>query len=98
MAIQTSEKIYVSYRLEVKNNGGHSSLPVKDNAIYRLASGLTRLAAYDFPVRLNETTRNYFEKIAAGESGQVKSDILAITKDSSRYRSGKTGSSFIGLL
>ena len=78
MAIQTSEKIYVSYRLEVKNNGGHSSLPVKDNAIYRLASGLTRLAAYDFPVRLNETTRNYFEKIAAGESGQIKSDILAI--------------------
>jgi acetylornithine deacetylase/succinyl-diaminopimelate desuccinylase-like protein len=78
MAIQTSEKIYVSYRLEVKNNGGHSSLPVKDNAIYRLASGLTRLAAYDFPVRLNETTRNYFEKIAAGESGQFKSDILAI--------------------
>jgi len=55
-------------------------LPVKDNAIYRLASGLTRLAAYDFPVRLNETTRNYFEKIAAGESGQIKSDILAILK------------------
>jgi len=80
MAIQTSEKIYVSYQLEVKNNGGHSSLPVKDNAIYRLASGLTRLAAYDFPVRLNETTRNYFEKIAAGESGQIKSDILAILK------------------
>ncbi len=78
MAIQTSEKIYVSYRLEVKNNGGHSSLPIKDNAIYRLASGLTRLAAYDFPIRLNETTRNYFEKIAAGESGQIKSDILAI--------------------
>ena len=80
MAIQTSEKIYVSFRLEVKNNGGHSSLPVKDNAIYRLASGLTRLANYDFPVRLNETTRKYFEKIALTESGQIKSDILAILK------------------
>jgi acetylornithine deacetylase/succinyl-diaminopimelate desuccinylase-like protein len=78
MSIQTSEKIYVSFRLEVKNKGGHSSLPVKDNAIYSLASGLTRLANYDFPVRLNETTRSYFEKIVAGESGQVKSDILAI--------------------
>jgi acetylornithine deacetylase/succinyl-diaminopimelate desuccinylase-like protein len=55
-------------------------LPVKDNAIYRLASGLIRLAAYDFPVRLNETTHNYFEKTAAGESGQIKSDILAILK------------------
>jgi acetylornithine deacetylase/succinyl-diaminopimelate desuccinylase-like protein len=78
MAIQTSEKIYVSFRLETKNKGGHSSLPVKDNAIYSLAAGLTRLANYDFPVRLNETTRNYFEKIAITESAQVKSDILAI--------------------
>jgi acetylornithine deacetylase/succinyl-diaminopimelate desuccinylase-like protein len=78
MAIQTSEKIYVSFRLEVKNNGGHSSLPVKDNAIYRLASGLTRLANYDFPVRLNETTRKYFEKITSNESDQVKTDILGI--------------------
>ena len=78
MAIQTSEKIYVSYRLEVKNKGGHSSLPVKDNAIYNLSRGLIRLADYDFPVRLNETTRNFFEIVATGETGQVKSDILAI--------------------
>jgi acetylornithine deacetylase/succinyl-diaminopimelate desuccinylase-like protein len=78
MAIQTSEKIYVSFRLEVKNKGGHSSLPVKDNAIYRLAGGLTRLAYYDFPVRLNETTRKYFEGIASGESDQVRTDIMAI--------------------
>jgi acetylornithine deacetylase/succinyl-diaminopimelate desuccinylase-like protein len=80
LAIQTSEKIYFSYRLEVRNKGGHSSLPVKDNAIYRLISGLIHLANYDFPVRLNETTRKYFENIASGESGQVKSDIFAILK------------------
>ena len=35
--IQASEKIVQSFRLEVKNKGGHSSLPVKDNAIYHLA-------------------------------------------------------------
>jgi acetylornithine deacetylase/succinyl-diaminopimelate desuccinylase-like protein len=81
MAIQTSEKIYISYTLEVKNKGGHSSLPVKNNAIYKLAFGLTRLANFDFPVRLNETTHNFFEKIAARESGQVKSDILGILKN-----------------
>jgi len=80
MAIQTSEKIYVSFTLETKNKGGHSSLPVKDNAIYRLAAGLTRLAKFDFQVRLNETTRNYFEKIATAETGEMKSDILAILK------------------
>jgi acetylornithine deacetylase/succinyl-diaminopimelate desuccinylase-like protein len=78
MAIQTTEKTFVSFRLEVKNKGGHSSLPVKDNSIYTLASGLTRLAKYNFPVRLNETTRNFFEKIASSESEQVKSDIFAI--------------------
>lgn len=81
LAIQTSEKIYVTYKLEVKNNGGHSSLPVKNNAIYRLATGLTRLSKFDFPVRLNETTRNFFEKIAERESGQVKTDILGILND-----------------
>ena len=45
MSVQTSEKIYATYELEVKNKGGHSSLPTKDNAIYRLAAGLTRIAA-----------------------------------------------------
>jgi acetylornithine deacetylase/succinyl-diaminopimelate desuccinylase-like protein len=80
MQIQTSEKIYFTYNFEVKNKGGHSSLPVKENAIYRLVAGLTRLANYDFPVRLNETTRNLFEKIASGETGQVKSDIMAILR------------------
>src|SRR5437762_3679534 len=37
--VQASEKIYLDFRLEVKNRGGHSSLPIKDNAIYHLAEG-----------------------------------------------------------
>jgi acetylornithine deacetylase/succinyl-diaminopimelate desuccinylase-like protein len=81
IAIQTSEKIYSSFRLEVKNKGGHSSLPVKDNAIYALASGLTRLAKYDFPVRLNETTHNFFEKVAESETDKVRSDINGIFRN-----------------
>src|SRR5256884_1954444 len=48
--LQTSEKVPVNYRLEVKNAGGHSSLPVKENAIYRLAEGLARLAKFEFPL------------------------------------------------
>ena len=47
--VQTSEKISISYELEVKNKGGHSSLPTKDNAIYRLAAGLVRLSESNFP-------------------------------------------------
>src|SRR5436189_5768825 len=58
--VQASEKVYQDFRLEVTNSGGHSSLPVKDNAIYHLAQGLARLAALEFPVQLNEITRGYF--------------------------------------
>ena len=46
LGMQTSEKNYVDFRLEVKSNGGHSSRPVKDNAIYHLSQGLARLAAF----------------------------------------------------
>jgi len=80
MTIQTSEKIYSDYRLEVRNKGGHSSLPVKENAIYRLSEALTRLAKFEFPINLNETTRMYFERSALQETGQTKADMLAMAK------------------
>ena len=41
--------MYLDFTLEVTNPGGHSSLPVKDNAIYRLAQGLARLSAFRVP-------------------------------------------------
>src|SRR5687767_1007087 len=50
--VQASEKLYQDFKLEVTNAGGHSSLPVKDNAIYHLSAGLARLAAHEFPVQL----------------------------------------------
>jgi len=78
LGMQTSEKNYVDFRLEVKSNGGHSSRPVKDNAIYHLAQGLSRLAAYDFPVSLNETTRGYFERTAALEAPATGADYRAV--------------------
>lgn len=80
MEIQTGEKVYMNFQLEVKNKGGHSSLPVKDNAIYRLAAGLSRLAQYEFPIRLNETTRTFFQRAASQESGQAAADMLGILK------------------
>jgi acetylornithine deacetylase/succinyl-diaminopimelate desuccinylase-like protein len=62
--VQASEKVYQTYQLEVRNPGGHSSVPVDDNAINRLAAGLTRLAEHRFPVQLNEITRTYFLRTA----------------------------------
>jgi acetylornithine deacetylase/succinyl-diaminopimelate desuccinylase-like protein len=77
--VQASEKVYQDFRLEVKNSGGHSSLPVKDNAIYHLSAGLTRLAAFEFPVALNEVTRTYFERSAAVESDpKIAADMRAM--------------------
>jgi acetylornithine deacetylase/succinyl-diaminopimelate desuccinylase-like protein len=77
-SVQTSEKVSVSYALTVKNKGGHSAVPVRDNAIYRLAAGLTRLSAFSFPVNLNETTRAYFERTAQMDGGQVADDLRAV--------------------
>ncbi len=79
--VQASEKVYQDFRLEVKNAGGHSSLPVKDNAIYHLAAGLARLQNYEFPVALGEVTRTYFERSAAVESDpKVAADMRAVAR------------------
>jgi acetylornithine deacetylase/succinyl-diaminopimelate desuccinylase-like protein len=78
LGMQTSEKNYVDFRLEVKSNGGHSSRPVKDNAIYHLSQGLARLGQFDFPVSLNETTRGYFERTAALEAQATAADFRTV--------------------
>jgi len=77
--VQTSEKVSVTYRLETRNPGGHSSLPSRDNAIYHMADALGRLARYDFPVTLNETTRNYLEAMSKLEEGQLAADLRVAT-------------------
>lgn len=81
MNIQAGEKVFLSYQLEVTNRGGHSSLPVKDNAIYHLANGLARLGAYDFPFKLSGVTRTFFERMSNIETGPVAADMKAILRD-----------------
>jgi acetylornithine deacetylase/succinyl-diaminopimelate desuccinylase-like protein len=78
--VQASEKVYQDFRLEVTNSGGHSSLPVKENAIYRLSGALARLAAFEFPVQLNEVTRAYFERSALVQSvPKTAADMKAVS-------------------
>ena len=79
--ILAAEKVFQTYRLEVTNPGGHSSRPSKDNAIYHLADGLSRLGKFDFPFKLTAVTRAYFERASALESGEVASDMQAILRD-----------------
>jgi len=77
-SVQTSEKVSVTYRLEVKDRGGHSAVPRQDNAIYHLADGLARVAKFNFPLNLNATTRAYFEDSAKLETPQMASDIRSV--------------------
>ncbi len=79
-AVDASEKLYADYQLTVTNPGGHSSLPVPDNAIYELADGLERLSHYAFPAELNGVTRAYFETESKIISGQTADDMRAILK------------------
>ena len=81
MGIQAGEKVFQTYQLEATNPGGHSSLPVKENAIYRLAGGLARLGAFDFPFKLTDTTRLYFERMSKIEQGPMAADMAAILRN-----------------
>src|SRR5438093_10265866 len=80
--VQASEKVYATYVLEATDKGGHSSLPrPADNPVYRLASVLERLAQYQFPVKLNEVSRAFFERSAALETGALAEDMRGVLKD-----------------
>jgi acetylornithine deacetylase/succinyl-diaminopimelate desuccinylase-like protein len=78
--VQAAEKVYQSFQLEVRNKGGHSSRPVPDNAITHLARALARIADHEFPVRLNEVSRAFFERGAAAESPALGADMRLVAK------------------
>src|SRR5881394_2083736 len=80
--VQASEKVYATYVLEATDKGGHSSLPrPADNPVYRLAPVLERLAQYQFPVKLNEVSRAFFERSATVESGSLAEEMRGVLKD-----------------
>jgi acetylornithine deacetylase/succinyl-diaminopimelate desuccinylase-like protein len=76
--IQVSEKYVINYRFEVHNKGGHSSLPVEDNAIYHLAGALDRLSKFGFPLKTNDVTRAYFRAMSKIEKGPVAADLAKV--------------------
>ena len=80
--VQVSEKYVGNYRLEVKNKGGHSSLPVPDNAIYRLAEALVRLSKYKFPAHTNDVTKAFLEQMAKIQPEPVSSQMKAASAGS----------------
>ena len=74
-SMQTAEKTFAGYTLTVRNRGGHSSKPRKDNAIYSLAHALDKIEAHRFTPMLNETTRAFFTTRAKTETGALGAAI-----------------------
>jgi acetylornithine deacetylase/succinyl-diaminopimelate desuccinylase-like protein len=82
VAVQTSEKDFLTFGIEASDKGGHSSRPTADNPIYRLAAALARLSQYRFPVHLTDTTRQYFERRSKLETGQTQADMRTVSQGS----------------
>ncbi len=80
MEVEATEKLYADFQLTARNPGGHSSLPVPDNAIYHIVDALARLEHSPFPFELNGVTRAYFEQLSKVENKQKAADLLAILR------------------
>ena len=79
--MQVGEKTVQNFKLETTNPGGHSSIPVPDNAIYELSAALTKVGGYEFPLQMTDTTRAYFAKAGAGRKDAIGAAMMAIAKD-----------------
>jgi len=75
LEIQAGEKASQNYLLEVTNRGGHSSRPVKDNAIYHLAGALKRIEAYEFAPQFTDANRAYFAGMAKIEAAKGEAEV-----------------------
>lgn len=80
MGLQTAEKSYQDFTVSTKGVTGHSSVPMADNAIYRLAKALDRLSHYSFPAHLLPVTRSYFQELAKFEKGKTATAMQAVAK------------------
>ena len=87
--VQAAEKLYLSFFFTATNPGGHSSLPVRKNAIYDLSNALLAVQNHDFPVMLNETTEEFFGRSAGlvgSEMGDAMRRIVADPGDAEAAR------------
>jgi acetylornithine deacetylase/succinyl-diaminopimelate desuccinylase-like protein len=79
--VQVGEKVVQQFRMETTNAGGHSSVPIRDNAIYELADALTKVRDYEFPLQMSDTTRAFFAKAGAGRADAQGRAMIAISQN-----------------
>jgi acetylornithine deacetylase/succinyl-diaminopimelate desuccinylase-like protein len=80
-SIQVGEKIYQDYTLVATNPGGHSSQPVRDNAIYAMSEALLKVRDHEFPQEFSDTTRVFFERAGAARHDAMGDAMVALAKD-----------------
>ncbi|WP_226700104.1 M20/M25/M40 family metallo-hydrolase [Qipengyuania gaetbuli] len=99
--VQMAEKTYVTFDLTATNQGGHSSRPRSDNAIYDLAAALLKIAEYRFPVRDTQLTRTYLGALGQsmpGELGEALKRFAADPSDASAIEIIRADPSLVGTL
>lgn len=80
-SIQVGEKAYQDYKLVATNPGGHSSQPVRDNAIYAMSEALLKVGGHEFPTEFNDTTRAFFARAGAARKDELGAAMVALAKD-----------------
>ena len=78
-SMQVGEKASQNYLLETINAGGHSSIPIRDNAIYELADALAKVRDHEFPVKFTDTTRAFFAKAGAARDDELGRAMVALS-------------------
>ena len=64
VAVGTTEKVPRRMRLVAHGSSGHGSVPRADNPIVHLGAAVARFGSWQPPMRLNETTRLFFQRLA----------------------------------
>ena len=77
-SIQVGEKAYQDFTLTTTNKGGHSSQPVRDNAIYAMGDALAKVREFEFPLEFNDTTRAFFTKAGPQRGGAIGQAMVAL--------------------
>jgi acetylornithine deacetylase/succinyl-diaminopimelate desuccinylase-like protein len=75
-SVQTLEKIPRGVELVARGVAGHGSVPLRSNPVAHLSAAVAKVAAWKPPIRLNETTGAYFQRLAT----------ISSSEDAARYR------------
>jgi acetylornithine deacetylase/succinyl-diaminopimelate desuccinylase-like protein len=81
LQVQAGEKIHQVYALTVTNPGGHSSRPVPENAIYRLAIATQKVSQLAFPIEVTPVMREYFRITGPLLGGDLGTAMSAVGRD-----------------